>query len=251
MIVSTEAVVLHSMKYSDTSKIVTLYTKEYGKIKVVAKGARSSKNKFGASLEPMTYCSVILYKKDQRDLHLLSKSEIVTPMYRLTSDADRLQYGLAIIELIGIVMHSEEKSEEIFQLVVQSLALLNRSEKNMQNVLFAFALHLFRHLGYELSLERCSRCDRGIEEESGRQVKILFASGAYVCSHCAPDEHSDALRISVGAMRSLRHCTVSNGDTLFRLDIGRGMADEIVQLVQMYLQYHISGARTLRSLVLL
>ncbi|MCX6137501.1 MAG: DNA repair protein RecO [Ignavibacteriales bacterium] len=251
MIVSTDAVVLHAMKYSDTSKIVTLYTREYGKIKVVAKGARSNKSTFGSSLEPMTHSSVIFYKKEHKDLHLLSKSEIVTPMYRLATDGDKLQAGFAVIELLDVVMHSEEKSENIFQLVVQSLHLLDRSEKNFRNVFIAFAVHLFRHLGYELSLERCSRCDRSIETETNRQVKILFASGAYVCSHCAPDEHSDALGISIGAVRSLLHSSGSDAETLFRLEIGRQMSDEIIQLIQMYLHYHVPGARTLRSLAML
>ena len=63
MIVSTDAIVLRSMKYGETSKIVTLYSKKFGKIKVIAKGARSAKSKFGASLEPMMHSSVIFYKK--------------------------------------------------------------------------------------------------------------------------------------------------------------------------------------------
>ena len=71
MIVKTDAIVLKSMRFRETSKIVTFYTRRYGKIAAVAKGARETKNKFGAALEPMTGVNLVFYKKEQRDLQLV------------------------------------------------------------------------------------------------------------------------------------------------------------------------------------
>ena len=121
MIVSTDAIVLRSMKYGETSKIVTLYSKKFGKIRVMAKGARSAKSKFGASLEPMMHSSIILYKKEQRDLHLLSKSELSRPFLKFGGNGDRLAAGLALVELVNLVMHDEEENLPMFGLLVEAL----------------------------------------------------------------------------------------------------------------------------------
>ena len=99
MIVSTEAVILKTMKYRDTSRIVTLYTRDFGRLSVIAKGARSRNNKFGASLEPLSHVSAVLYKNEHRDLHLLSKCEISTQFRRIPEDLERLSTAMAIIEL--------------------------------------------------------------------------------------------------------------------------------------------------------
>jgi DNA repair protein RecO (recombination protein O) len=71
MIVKTEAIVLKTMKYRDTSKIVTLFTKNYGKLSAVAKGARDRNLRFGSALDSLSHVQVVLYKKEGADLHLL------------------------------------------------------------------------------------------------------------------------------------------------------------------------------------
>ena len=66
MLIKTEAIILKSMKYRDTSKIVTFYTKEFGKLKGIAKGARTAKVNLVAALEPMTHSMLVIYKKEHQ-----------------------------------------------------------------------------------------------------------------------------------------------------------------------------------------
>ena len=77
MLVTTEAIVLRSRKQGDTSKIVSLYTRDYGFVDVIAKGAREMKSKFGSALEPFTLSKVTFYKKEGRDLYLLANAEVI------------------------------------------------------------------------------------------------------------------------------------------------------------------------------
>ena len=79
MLTKTEAVVLKAVKYRETSKIVTLYTKKFGKINAVAKGAMLTTSKFGASLEPMSYILAVLYKKETREVQFLSQADLIKP----------------------------------------------------------------------------------------------------------------------------------------------------------------------------
>ena len=77
MLTKTEAIVIRSMKYGDSSKIVTFYTRQFGKLKGIAKAARRSNNKFGSSLEPLSHVMLVVYKKDHRDLHLISQCDSI------------------------------------------------------------------------------------------------------------------------------------------------------------------------------
>ena len=79
MIESTDAIVLRAIKYGDTSKIVTLYTRRFGKVAVIAKGARSAKSKFGSALEPMSLIQAVFYRKENREVQLLSQADLLHP----------------------------------------------------------------------------------------------------------------------------------------------------------------------------
>jgi DNA repair protein RecO (recombination protein O) len=91
MITKTEAVVLKSMNYRDSSKIVTFYTRGFGKVKCIAKGARQMKSKFGAGLEPITNVSLVLYKKEHRELQLVSQCDAIKTTVSLSEWLWRFQ----------------------------------------------------------------------------------------------------------------------------------------------------------------
>ena len=71
-----EAVVVRTYPLGDTSRIAVLYSREFGLVRGVAKGARGPKSRFGAGLEPLSHVDVVLYRKDGRDLDLLSKVDV-------------------------------------------------------------------------------------------------------------------------------------------------------------------------------
>jgi DNA repair protein RecO (recombination protein O) len=252
MIVSTDAIVLRSMKYRDTSKIVTLYSEKFGKISVLAKGARSAKNKFGASLEPMTHSTVVIYKKEHRDLHLLSKSEIVQPFFNMRVEPDKLAVGLALVELVHLVMHDEEENQRMFALLADALHVLEISEINSLNILFAFELKLVRQLGFAPQFELCSQCGTHVLEGNEVQfVHLILARGSIVCSKCIAGRNSAGIRLSNEMLHALVHFASVPMDTVADLQLTFQQQDEMLALLQMYMQYHVAGARTLRSLSLL
>src|SRR3989304_285501 len=142
MLTKTDAVVLKSMKFRDTSKIVTFYTRRYGKLKGVAEGARETKSKFGASLEPMTLLSLVLYKKEHRDLQLISQADILHRHKSIHSDFDRMPVALSVIELLNRLTHEEEENALLYALVLETLDAIDRAPRNAVNVLFAFELRV-------------------------------------------------------------------------------------------------------------
>ncbi|HAP36556.1 MAG TPA: DNA repair protein RecO [Bacteroidetes bacterium] len=252
MIVETEAVVLHAFNYGDTSEIVTVYTRKYGKIKVVAKGTRNPKsNKFGSSLELMTHSSIVLYKKEHKDLHLLSKSEIVSSFNRMQDDSEKIFSGLALIELVNMVMHDEEENETIFSLLVESLQTIDRSSKNGVNVLLGFFVRLFRQFGFGLSIDSCSECERKSSDNEFQSVQLRLSDGKFICSSCSKNQTSSGVKITGGILKTLLFLQENPIGKSIQLSVPIAMRDELFATLQSYLRYHIESVRTLKSLSML
>ena len=167
------------MKYRDTSKIVTFYTKEYGKLKGIAKGARSPKNKFGSALEPLTQSMLVIYKKEHRDLHLISQCDAINPFKNLSKDLDRMMTALAVIELVNQVTHDEERNPSLYGLLYDTMNALNDSLKNYSSYFHAFRLRLASLFGYAPNFEVCGECGNPLLQDNGEPDYVVTC-----CSRC-------------------------------------------------------------------
>lgn len=251
MIVETEGVILHGMDYRDTSKIVTVYTKKFGKIKVIAKGLRSQKNKFGSSLEPMTIASIVLYKKEHKDLHLLSKSEIAVVLNNVQGNQERIFTGLALVELVNMVMHDEDENGKVYELLTQSLTAVNIAEKNHINILLSFMVKLFGQLGFGMNLLKCSSCRKSVEELDVRHAYLRLSDGTMTCSDCASEQHSGGTKITGGMLKSLYYLQENEIQQAASLTLSPNIKNDLIATLESYLRYHSEGSRTLKSLSLL
>ncbi len=250
MIVSTDAIVLHAMKYGDTSKIVTLYTRKYGKLKVIAKGVRTAKNKVGASLEPMTISSVVFYKKQNRELSLLSKCEIALPLKNIFAVEDKLAAGLAVIELLSMTMHDEHEDEQLYCSVVETLCEIDRAQNNPVNVFIAFIMNFIHRIGLSLTLDRCVHCGTAIEATAGH-ARFQLSEGTIVCAACAATSAQSGMPLSMGSLKSMRYVTRVPLAQSTELTFSVTARDEVLEVLQAFMRYHIAGMRTLRSLSML
>jgi DNA repair protein RecO (recombination protein O) len=247
MLVTTEAVVLRSMKYRETSKILTLYTREFGKLSVLAKGARGGKRRFGSALEPMSYVCAVLYKKESRDLQLLSHCDLVTPLRSLTDDLGKMAAAMGMLELLNAVSHDEERHVPLFELLVGCLKTVDAATKNPENALYFFETHLLDLLGFRPDLSRCGHC--GGELEGGHAGKFALnpGQGAVYCEACA--ERGYGLeRFTPGSVRVLRRLQeISDPGASVRIALSPAMRGEVGTMLRRFLQANVEGLRNLKS----
>src|SRR5437773_7733248 len=95
-----EGIVIKTYALGDTSRIVVVYMREHGLLKLVAKGARKAPSRFGFALEPLSRSRFVFYLKTDRDLHLLSQAETLVPTGSSLGDLVRLAHGQAALELL-------------------------------------------------------------------------------------------------------------------------------------------------------
>jgi DNA repair protein RecO (recombination protein O) len=247
MIVRTDAVVLKSMNYRESSRILTLYTRDFGKQSVLAKGVRGAKSKLAGVTEPLNYVQAVFYKKENRDLQLLSQCDSLRSWRRLTEDLDRMGPAMAIAELTYAVSHDEEGNGPQFDLLVACLDAINDAKSNAQNVFYLFEVRLLDILGFRPDFLRCGSCGAEIGSEQAQMLAADPAGGGLFCGECASGGRG-LMSLSQGAVNVLRKMqSVSDCSTVTRIALPVKMRSEIAGLLWLYLQSHIEGLKSLKS----
>jgi DNA repair protein RecO (recombination protein O) len=275
MITKTEAVVLKSMNYRDSSKIVTFYTRRFGKVKCIAKGARQLKSKFGAGLEPITNVSLVLYKKEHRDLQLVSQCDAIKTYNSIHGELERMAVALAVLELVNHLVHDEEGNDALYDLLVKTLDEIERARKNFLNLFFAFEIRCASLFGFSPDLEKCFNCGRGLDD-IGVDGSAIFqmSKGAVVCARCggqagtaktssllrgkamrgdlaARKADEGNMRVSVGTLKVLHRLLTARLDSVPTIELTTAAGNEIDGTLRLYLRQHFEDLKPIKSLDIL
>lgn len=253
MLTTTEAIVIKSMKYRDSSKIVTFYTRRFGKLKGVAKGSRRAKNKFGAALEPLSHVSLVLYRKEHQDLSLVSQCDAIRSFGTVQLDMERLSVGLSVLELVDQLAHEQEENEALFALLVRTLEALERAPKQAQTLFRAFQIQVASLLGFAPSLEVCRDCKRSMSDVEGfGSLAFHHLNGAIICSNCRKERVAEMKSgysvISPSTFQLLRRFLSVSTESLSNLSYNEQVGNELDETLRLYLRNHFEHLKPIRSL---
>ena len=240
MIFRTEAVVLRTMEYGETSQIVTLFTREKGKITVIAKGARLLKSRFGATLQPMAYTQVVFYYKATRGLQTLTESSHVQPFHHISENLEKIAVGLRVVELVNALLQDEQEHLQVFNLLIQVLDRLDQADEHAVNLLPYFELRLSMVLGFAPHVDRESV--ETLPDDGG--VLALDDGAVLTISDAA---NRPGRRASRTALRAYAVLARADLDTIMRMRLAPAVRREVYSLVEAYLQFHVEDAYPTRS----
>jgi DNA repair protein RecO (recombination protein O) len=241
-IIRTEAVVLRSLDYGETSQIVTLFTREKGKLGVMAKGARRPKSSFGATLQPMAYTQVVFYYKPTRTLQTLSESSHVESFHRLRRELTSITVGLRVVELVDALMEEEDPQPDAFALLVRVLRRLDGEEDRVPNLWPYVQLRLAQILGVAPAVER----DR-VEAVTGEEGLLSLADGGVYPDSGRDAAPAESRRASRAALRAYAVCARADLDTVMHLEMTPSVRHEVEALVRNFLRYQFDDAYPDRS----
>ncbi len=152
MIQTTEAIVLTSKNYSESSKIIHLFTKDFGKFSAIAKGASNPKSKFGKLLQPTNFLLIAFYQKTANQLQLLTDAEIVENFWNLQTNLEKSAFSLAIIETIHKLFEDYYPNQNLFDLIVHCYRLINNSVCPPHPIFIYFLINLMDYIGYTIDI---------------------------------------------------------------------------------------------------
>ena len=246
MLARCEGIVLRNYALGDTSRIAVLYTREFGLLKAVAKGARKTPSRFGVALEPLTHGRYHVYHRSDRDLQLLSQAEALTPFGARLGDLARLTHAQAAVELVDRLVWGEEPHAELFVLLLDTLAALQRvPPAALVAVTLAFELKAAGHLGYRPRLDACVLCQGRLS------TRRLFsaARGGMLCDRCAQGE-SGVLALSADGLAALALLLDRPlGEALESVEVRR--PGELLRVAEDFLRAHFQRFAGLKSLEVL
>ena len=162
----TEAIVLRTYRLGEADKIVSLFTRQFGRLRAAAGGAQRTKSRYGGTLEPLSYIRLWLFERENRDLLRLNSAELLESFFDMQKDYRRQVAAQYLVEASERLLPEREVNERAFRLIVAVLRALKRSPEIDRPLLY-FNYWLLRLGGYLPDLERCFSCGREIGEEAG------------------------------------------------------------------------------------
>jgi len=238
--------VLKTIDFGETDRILTLLTRHFGKVSVVAKGIRKPTSRLAGHAEPLTHAMYQLARG--RNLDVLTGAESRALYRALREDLHGIAAGWYIAELADRFALERSPSAPLFDLVESALRHLAAGYAPAL-VCRWFDLHLLDRTGFRPELGQCVQCRTSPEEVTN--VWIVDAGGL-VCATCAPLETHGPRALTVRALKSLRYLLVSNFDGASLLRVDDALAAELERHLRSFMQHvldrDINAARLLDEL---
>lgn len=233
-----QAVVLRTQKLGEADRIITLFTRDHGRLRAVAKGVRRTKSRFGARLEPTSYVDLQLYTG--KNLDTITQAESIENFGEsLSSDYQQWTVASAILEAAErFTAQEHEPALQQYYLVVGALKALAHDAYDSSLILDAYLLRSLSVAGYAPSLTNCSQCDL-----PGPHKYFSLIGGGSVCIECKPSAAATPQPETLSLMASLQ-----TGDWDGASQSETKNRREASGLIAAYLQWHLE--RGLRSLPL-
>lgn len=240
----THGIVLRTRKLRESSKIIVFFTRDYGKISAVAKGSRKPKSKFGSSLEIFTRSAIIFYKKENRDLHTLSHSEILSPYKGLKQDVVKVAYASVAGEMVERLVPGEEANKHLYMLLSTALKQIDLAERaQLEVILASYELKMLHAVGYGPELTRCVRCSKAVKGDAW----FGLVSGGLLCPICR-DKDLNAIETSKEAVKLLQAYESESLEDLRKSHSANDATREAADLLSSFVRTQIGEGAKIKSL---
>ncbi len=240
-LVSTPAIVLATIRYGETSKIVRLATRDHGVQSAIAKGALRPKSRFGASLQVLSAGQAQIILSERRDLHLLTAFDLGVLPLRIARDVGRYATATVLAE-VTIHFAPAEPHPESFSVLERALARLESvSRDELPGASLQEVWRLVASLGFAPALEVCARDGRAVAEQGS--LPFSASEGGALCGVCARGVEATVLppdaRLALARL-------LSEENSLPALDARNAAAHR--RLVARYIRYHMAEGAALPAL---
>lgn len=199
--IKTDAIVLRVVEFSETSCIVTLFTRSLGKISTIAKGARRKKSPFEAALDLIAICRIVFLHKSSQSLDILTEAKLQRRFRSSATDLDRFYSGLYLIELLNLMTDDADPHEDLFDEAVSAIHLIDATDSVdggdeddlegsgkagacIKHALINFEIRLLDLLGHLPMLTNCVDCGR--PKTTISRVQFGLNRGGIICQNCRP-----------------------------------------------------------------
>ena len=230
-------IILKGQKFRETSKILRVFTEEFGKISLIAKGVRSAKSRSTGTLETLNYIEFSFYRKPGQDLYLLRQADLVESFRTLRDSSEATAAALAMSEIVYTSTLQEAPHPELLITLVGALQALNRDAARPMNHYLRFLLQVQQTHGCSLSVDRCVVTDNPLPDGS---VPFDLDRGGAIGPQTANAAMADS-QITPEARKVTAFLQTCGADAVDRIVPSAPCRRELTELYHRYMRYHIEG----------
>ena len=237
---SAEAIVLRKVDYGEADRILTLLTRERGKVPAIAKSVRKARSRMAGQLDVFAHGQVML--AEGRRMDVVTQFSRLTETSRLGSDLRRAAVASVVVEVADKILEEHHEAPEMFALVVNAIRHLSDLEVPEVMELADYLIRVLAELGYTPEVGVCARCGGPLGEEG---LSFSALAGGVVCRECG--HHDPAGRaIAVRTVKILRVLVSGDRDLFFRLRLDEEDTLAVESVLEAQLEHHLD--RQLKSI---
>jgi DNA repair protein RecO (recombination protein O) len=229
----TEAIVLNKYDFRETSVIANFYTRDFGKLSGLLKGIKADPVKFASTLEPFSHNEIIFYRKRNSSLHLVSQCDNINNFSAIREAIPKVGASVMITEMLNMIMPAEDKNEDIFNLALESLDELQRTD-NPDKIGTIFKIKTLALSGFKPHLDSCLCCDAKSLGESRFSLK----QGGLLCTKCCAKDLA-ARSIFRGTVASILHIEKNDFRSALTLGMNPEIKKELNMVLSSFLKFHL------------
>jgi len=223
-----EAVVISHRDFGEADRLVKIYSRQEGKMTTIAKGVRRIKSRKAAHLEPFTHASLVLAVG--RTFWVVTQADTLGDFPHIRADLTRTARAAYVLELADMVSTEYQADDTLFRLLLETLRRIDGGGGIFNPVCY-FELHALDLAGFKPDLFRCVSCKKEIQPED---QFFSVSQGGALCPSCGETAGGGTLRVSMDALRFLRHFQRSAYTKVEKVDIPEGVRSEMRRLLDRY-----------------
>ena len=230
-LLKTEGIVTKTTKYSETSLIVTVITKDFGKIPAIANNVRSSKSHMLMGLQLFSFSEIVVYEsRSKTGLYKLNEVSVIESFGSIRADLEKLAYASYFAEVANGAVTEDNPDEEILRLLLNTLFALDRGLCSMSKIKTVFEWRIATASGYEPDVEACVKC--GCVHGD---MLLCFSEGEIFCEACGGGK-SGCGRVSEGMRKIIKYICEADSKKIFSFDASDAVLEYLGALGERYIQ---------------
>ena len=233
-----EAIILKRWDMGEADRLLTLYTREHGKVRAIAKGARRTTSRKSGHVELFMRSQMLIARG--RELDIITQAEVIEPYLALREDLGRVSYACYAAELLDSFAAEGEEHRPLYDLLADALAWIAEAD-DLDLAMRLYELRLLDYVGFRPELFHCLRCRAGLQPEPNY---FSLADGGVVCPKCAQGA-SGLEALALNPLKVLRFFQTHDYQLCRDIHIHPGTHRQLERLMQRYIVYHLE--RQLKS----
>jgi len=229
---NVDAIILRRTGYGEADRLLTVFTADRGKLRLIAKGIRKTKSRKSGHLELFMHSNMQI--AEGRNWGIITQADTVEAFRPLREDLDRISQGYYLAELVDQFTEDNDPSYPIFELLALTLARLSDGSPGEQFLAVRyFELHLLRLAGYQPQLHFCLACNKPLQAEENY---FHAADGGTLCPDCG-EPRAQARRLPLGTLKVLRFLQTRPWSEAAKLQLTAKTQTGIEQLLLDYITH--------------